>query len=339
MTFKSILEKLLSFIALTETEVAFIFQAILQDKLTASQLTAFLIAMRMKGETAEELFAGVKVLRQFATPVHPQSHDLIDIVGTGGDQTHTLNISTACAFVVAAAGVKVAKHGGRSVSSKSGSADVLQSLEININLSPEQVAHCIDTIGIGFMFSPLHHPAMKHVAEVRAQLGVRTIFNFLGPLTNPADAKFQMIGVFEQKWLLPFAEVLQKLGSMHALIVHSRDGMDEISINAETDIIELKNEAITQFTIMPEDFQIKRASLDAIRVNNPKESAEIIKSVFAGEKGVARDIIILNAGAALYAANRCDSISNGVQLAQELIDTKKVFEKLQAFIKLNNQFV
>jgi len=289
--------------------------------------------LRVKKETIGEITAAAQVMREFSmkvTVANPQN--LVDIVGTGGDGSHTFNISTCSMFVAAAAGAKTAKHGGRSVSSKSGSADVLESLGVNINLSPERIAQCIEDTGIGFMFAPNHHPAMKNVAPVRKELGVRTIFNILGPLTNPAGAPHILMGVFHPDLVGIQIRALQRLGADHALVVYGRDGMDEVSLGAATLVGELKNGHITEYEIHPEDFGMPMASNRALKVETPEQSMAMLKAVLDNEPGAARDIVILNAGTALYAANVTPSIKSGAELARSVIASGAAKSKLAQFI-------
>jgi anthranilate phosphoribosyltransferase len=272
-------------------------------------------------------------MREFSTKVHvPDARHLVDIVGTGGDGSHTFNISTCSMFVAAAAGAKTAKHGGRSVSSKSGSADVLEALGANINLSPERIAQSVAQTGIGFMFAPNHHPAMKNVAPVRKELGVRTIFNILGPLTNPAGAPNILMGVFHPDLVGIQVRALQRLGAEHALVVYGRDGMDEVSLGAATLVGELKNGEIREYEIHPEDFGMAMASNRALRVETPQESVAMLRGVLDKQPGAARDIVLLNAGAALYAANVAASIGEGIERAREALDSGAAQAKLAQFI-------
>jgi anthranilate phosphoribosyltransferase len=289
--------------------------------------------LRVKKETIGEITAAAQVMREFSTKVNvPDTRHLVDIVGTGGDGSHTFNISTCSMFVAAAAGAKTAKHGGRSVSSKSGSADVLESLGANINLSPEKIAQCVKEVGIGFMFAPNHHPAMKNVAALRKELGVRTMFNILGPLTNPAGAPNILMGVFHSDLVGIQIRALQRLGAEHALVVYGRDGMDEVSLGASTLVGELKDGHLSEYEIHPEDFGMAMASHRALRVENPEESQAVLRGVLNNEAGAARDIVILNAGAALYAANVTTSIKDGIALARQVIESGAAKQKLEQFI-------
>ncbi|MBD3634686.1 MAG: anthranilate phosphoribosyltransferase [Methylophaga sp.] len=309
-----------------------VMNQIMTGHATPAQIGGFLIGLSMKGETVTEIAAAAEVMRSLATPVDIEGEHVVDTCGTGGDGASTFNVSTASAFVVAAAGAKVAKHGNRSISSSSGSADVLEAAGVNLELTPEQVKHCIDTVGVGFMFAQKHHGAMKHAIGPRREMGVRTVFNLLGPLTNPARASHQVLGVFDKKWVVPMAEVLQKLGSEHVLVVHAEDGLDEISIGAETHVAELKNNEIHSYTIKPEDFGMQRSDVGGLSVKNANDSLDIIKSIFNGEAGPARDIVVLNAGAAIYAADIADSLKDGVEQAAAAIDSGAASQKLNALI-------
>lgn len=330
---QSVLQKIIQRQDLTADEMTHIMQMIMQGQLTDIQLSGFLVGMRGKGETVTELVAACNVLRELVTPVIIDVPHLIDIVGTGGDQSNTFNISTTSSFVAAAAGAYVAKHGNRSVSSTCGSADVLEAAGVNLNLTPQQIADCIKKIGVGFMFAPQHHKAMQHVRSVRKELGIRTFFNLLGPLTNPANVKQQLLGVFAKEWLTPLAHVLQQLGSTHALVVHSEDGLDEISIAAETSIAELKNNQIKNYTISPEQFGLARSSIKSLKVTNPEESFKLMKTVFDNKPGAARDIVLLNAGAAIYVAGLTDSLADGITKAQEVLANGKTLAKFQTYLK------
>ena len=314
-------------------EMLKVMRMIMNGELSPVMTAALITGLRVKKETIGEITAAAQVMREFSTKVtvaNPQN--LVDIVGTGGDGSHTFNISTCSMFVAAAAGAKTAKHGGRSVSSKSGSADVLESLGVNINLSPERIAQSIEETGIGFMFAPNHHPAMKNVAPVRKELGVRTIFNILGPLTNPAGAPHILMGVFHPDLVGIQIRALQRLGADHALVVYGRDGMDEVSLGAATLVGELKNGHISEYEIHPEDFGMPMASNRALKVETPEQSMAMLKAVLDNEPGAARDIVILNAGAALYAANVSSSIKSGVELARSVIASGAAKSKLAQFV-------
>ena len=314
-------------------EMLKIVRLIMSGELSPVMMAALITGLRVKKETIGEITAAAQVMREFSTKVHvaDKTH-LVDIVGTGGDGSHTFNISTCAMFVAAAAGAKVSKHGGRSVSSKSGSADVLEALGVNINLSPGAIAKCIAQIGVGFMFAPNHHPAMKNVAPIRKELGVRTIFNILGPLTNPADAPNILMGVFHPDLVGIQVRALQRLGAEHALVVYGKDGMDEVSLGAATVVGELKNGEITEYEIHPEDFGLAMASNRALRVETPEQSMAMLLGVLANEPGAARDIVILNAGAALYAANVADSMKAGIELARKAIDSGAAKGKLEQLV-------
>jgi len=314
-------------------EMLKIVRLIMSGELSPVMMAALITGLRVKKETIGEITAAAQVMREFSTKVHvaDKTH-LVDIVGTGGDGSHTFNISTCSMFVAAAAGAKVSKHGGRSVSSKSGSADVLEALGININLPPEAIAKCIEEVGVGFMFAPNHHPAMKNVAPVRKELGVRTIFNILGPLTNPADAPNILMGVFHPDLVGIQVRALQRLGAEHALVVYGKDGMDEVSLGAATVVGELKNGEITEYEIHPEDFGLAMASNRSLRVETPEQSMAMLKGVLNNEPGAARDIVILNAGAALYAANVADSMKAGIDLARKAIDSGAAKVKLEQLV-------
>ena len=316
-------------------EMLHIVRQIMGGEMSPVMMAALITGLRVKKETIGEITAAAQVMREFSTKVHiaDKTH-LVDIVGTGGDGSNTFNISTCAMFVAAAAGAKVSKHGGRSVSSKSGSADVLESLGININLPPAAIARCVADTGIGFMFAPNHHPAMKNVAPIRKELGVRTIFNILGPLTNPADAPHILMGVFHADLVGIQVRALQRLGAEHALVVYGRDGMDEVSLGASTLVGELKNGEITQYEIHPEDFGMAMSSSRALRVETPEQSRQMLLAVLDNARGAARDIVILNAGAALYAANICTSIGDGIAQAGAAIASGAARQRLADFAAL-----
>jgi anthranilate phosphoribosyltransferase len=303
---------------------------------TPAQIGGFLIGLRMKGETVDEIAAAAKVMRDLATRVDVAGPHLVDTCGTGGDGASTFNISTASAIVTAAAGARVAKHGNRSVSSSSGSADVLEAAGVKLDLTPAQVAACIDRVGVGFLFAPQHHSAMKHAIGPRKEMRVRTLFNLLGPLTNPAGAPNQVLGVFSPDWVEPLARVLKRLGSEHVLVVHAEDGLDEISIAAPTRVAELRDGDISVYTVTPEDFGLQRADLSAIAVENADQSLAMIKTVFDNQPGPARDIVYLNAGAAIYAAGLTSSLADGVVLASEVIKSGKARQTHESLIEVSN---
>ena len=313
-----------------------VMRSIMTGQATPAQIGGFLIGLRMKGETVDEIAAAAKVMRDLATRVDVAGPHLVDTCGTGGDGASTFNISTASAIVTAAAGARVAKHGNRSVSSSSGSADVLEAAGVKLDLTPEQVAACIDRVGVGFLFAPRHHSAMKHAIGPRKEMRVRTLFNLLGPLTNPAGAPNQVLGVFSLDWVEPLARVLQRLGSEHVLVVHAEDGLDEISIAAPTRVAELKGGDISVYTVTPEDFGLQRADLSAIAVENAQQSLAMIKAVFADQPGPARDIVRLNAGAAIYAAGLTPSLAEGVVLASEVIQSGKARQTHESLVEVSN---
>jgi len=338
MTMQSAIKAVTERRDLTADEMAATMRLIMTGEATPAQVGGFLIGLRMKGETVDEIAAAANVMRELASRVDVDKSHLVDTCGTGGDASGSFNISTASAIVVAAAGGRVAKHGNRSISSKSGSADVLETAGVNLDLSPEQVAECVNEIGVGFMFAPLHHNAMKHAIGPRREMAVRTIFNVLGPLTNPAGAPNQVLGVFSKELVEPLAHVLKRLGSEHVLVVHAEDGMDEISISSPTFVAELNNGEVSSYTITPEDFGFKRADLAQIRAADSAHSLQIIKRVFDDEDGAARDIVCLNAGAAIYAAGLTASLADGVKRAQSVIADGLAKEKLQQLVTKTNAY-
>jgi len=314
-------------------EMLSLVRRIMSGEMTPVMMAALLIGLRVKKETIGEITAAAQVMREFSTKVEvaDRTH-LVDIVGTGGDGSHTFNISTCSMFVAAAAGARISKHGNRSVSSKSGSADVLELMGVPLALSPQAIARCIADTGIGFMFAPNHHPAMKNVAPVRKELGVRTIFNILGPLTNPADAPNILMGVFHPDLVGIQVRALQRLGAEHAVVVYGRDGMDEVSLGAATMVGEVKDGAIHEYEIHPEDFGLTMASNRALKVETPEESRALLQSVLENEAGPARDIVVLNAGVALYAANVAASMADGIKLARDAVASGKALAKLHQFV-------
>jgi anthranilate phosphoribosyltransferase len=313
-------------------EMLHLMRLLMRGEMSPQIASALLMGLRVKKETIGEIAAAAQVMREFALPVHtPDPENLLDMCGTGGDGSHTFNISTAAMFVAAAAGVKIAKHGNRSASSSSGSADVLEALGANLALTPEQVAQSIERTGIGFMFAPAHHGAMKNVAAVRKELGVRTIFNILGPLTNPANAANQLMGVFHPDLVGIQVRVLQRLGAKHVLIVHGKDGMDEASLGAATLVGELKDDQVCEYEIHPEDFGMAMVSNRSIKVGNRDESARLILAALGNEKGAARDIVGFNAGLAIYAGNKAASVQDGLALAFETIASGAARAKLDEF--------
>jgi len=323
---------------LSDAQMQSVMRTIMTGGATDAQIGGFLIGLRMKGETVSEIAAAASVMRELATTVSVDAHHLVDTCGTGGDASGTFNISTASAFVVAAAGARVAKHGNRSVSSKSGSADVLEAAGVRLDLSPEQVARCVDQVGVGFMFAPAHHGAMKYAIGPRREMAVRTIFNVLGPLTNPAAAPNQVLGVFSDELLEPMVNVLQKLGSRHVLVVHARDGLDEISIGEKTEIAELKNGMVRRYSIQPEDFGLKRTAISELRADSAAHSLEIIRHLLEDQPGPARDIVVLNAGAAVYAAGVAETLKQGVQMASAAISSGEARNRLDQLVILSQSF-
>lgn len=323
---------------LTRDEMTAVMNLIMTGQATDSQIGGFLIGLRMKGETVDEVAAAASVMRDLSTKVDAPDEYLVDTCGTGGDASGSFNISTASVFVTAAAGAHVAKHGNRSVSSKSGSADVLETAGVNLDITPEQVAECIKEVGAGFLFAVKHHGAMKHAIGPRKEMGVRTVFNVLGPLTNPAGAPNQVIGVFSKDWLVPLAEVLKQLGSRHVMIVHADDGMDEISIGSATSVAELKDGEIKTYSIQPEDFAMQKSDLATIRAADSAESLSIIKSVLDNVDGAAKDIVSLNAGAAIYVSGLVDSLAAGIEKAQSVIADGSAKSKFESLVEYSNQF-
>jgi len=317
---------------LSRNDMQAVMQQIMTGECSDSQIGGLLVALRMKGETVDEITAAAEVMASLASHVQIESPNLIDIVGTGGDGASTFNVSTAASIVAAGAGCRVAKHGNRSVSSKSGSADLLEQAGANLNLEPDQVARVIEQAGVGFMFAPMHHSAMRHAIGPRKEMAVRTIFNVLGPLTNPAQVKRQVVGVFAKDLTEVIANVFKQLGSEHTLVVHSDDGMDEISICAPTTISEMKNGTLRSYSIRPEDFGMQTASVEHIIVRDPAESLALIEGVLAGEKNAARDIVALNAGAGIYVSGLADTLAHGVELATASIDSGKALSTMQTYI-------
>lgn len=326
---------------LTMEEMTLTMEEITSGQATPAQIASLITALRLKGETVEEITAAARVMRDKAIPIEvargPDVPVLVDTCGTGGDQIHTFNISTATAFVVAGAGVRVAKHGNRSVSSSCGSADVCEALGINLDLSPEEVGRSVDEHGIGFLFAPALHGTMKHAIGPRKEIGIRTIFNLLGPLTNPAGAEVQILGVFRKDLPGVMAEVLGKLGCRRALVVHGEDGMDEITTTGSSHVAEWQDGRVRQYTVHPEDFGIPVGTIDEIRGGNAEENAHIILELFRGKKGGKRDIVLLNAGAALFAAGSAHTIETGIEIARQAIDDGKALEKLQVVIRHSNR--
>lgn len=333
---KNILNKLLKQENLTYSETKEVMNNIMEGKLNNSQIASFLTALRIKGETVDEITACAEIMREKAFSIKPNVENYVDTCGTGGDGTNSFNISTITAFVTAGADVPVAKHGNRSVSSKSGSADVMKELGINIDIKPDKVKECIEKIGIGFLFAPSFHKAMKFAMPVRRELGIRTIFNVLGPLTNPANAKAQLMGVFAVNLTETLANVLKNLGLKHAMVVHG-SGLDEIAIHNETQISELKNGKVMTYKIKPEEFGIKTSSISSIKGGKPKENAEIIMNILNGERSPKRDIVILNSGAAIYVSGKAETFHKGIKLAEKSIDSKNALKKLEELKEFTNK--
>jgi len=320
-------------------EMTQVMHCIMTGGATPAQIGGFLVGLRMKGETVTEIAAAAGVMRELASGVDISGLDhAVDIVGTGGDASGTFNVSTASMFVAAAAGCHVAKHGNRSVSSKSGSADALETAGLRLDLSPAQVAQCVRDVGVGFMFAPGHHGAMKHAIGPRREMGVRTIFNVLGPLTNPAGVPNLLLGVFSDELLESLAEVLRRLGSRHVMVVHSRDGLDEISIGDRTEVAELKDGAVRRYAIQPEDFGFTRSPLDAIRAEGPQDSVKTIIGVLDDTPGPARDIVVLNAGAAIYVAGLAESLKDGIRMADQAIASGEARSRLDRLVVLTQSF-
>ena len=342
MDIKQALNRVVGQLDLTTEEMKAVMRQIMTGQCTDAQIGAFLMGMRMKSETIDEIVGAVEVMRELAEPVYFNSERLVDTCGTGGDGMNIFNVSTAASFVVAAAGGKVAKHGNRAVSGKSGSADLLEAAGVYLDLTPEQVARSVDTVGVGFMFAPAHHGAMKFAAGPRRELGLRTLFNILGPMSNPAGVKHQVLGVFSKELCRPMAEVLARLGSTHVLVVHAQDGLDEVSLAAPTFVAELKNGEVSEYKIQPEDFGIKSQSLIGLNVDDAQGSLALIRDALGrrqtenGQK--AADIIVLNAGAALYAADMTSSLHEGVGVAHDVLHTGLARDRLEELVSFTSIF-
>ena len=334
MFFQKFLHIVVSGKELSEEEMMGAMTEIMDGKVGDTQLAAFLTALQFKNVTVSEIVGAARVMRDKAEKVNAK--DSVDTCGTGGDGADTFNISTTVAFVVAGAGVRVAKHGNRAVSSKSGSADVLKYLGVNIDASLPTVERCIEEVGIGFLFAPLMHKAMKHAAAVRKELGFRTIFNLLGPLTNPANAHAQVLGVFDSKWVTPLAEVLRELGSRHALVVHGFDGLDEITLTGETQIAELKNGKVNNFSFDPKEFGYSLCSLADLKGAEPETNAEIMREILNGSLGPKTDIVVLNAAAAIYVGGKADSIEKGILVSKNSIESGAALKKLEELCRVSN---
>ncbi|MFA7522864.1 MAG: anthranilate phosphoribosyltransferase [Halothiobacillaceae bacterium] len=317
---------------LTREQMYVVMHQIMAGEATAVQVAGFMVALRMKGETVDEITAAAEVMRELAVGVQVDVPHLVDIVGTGGDGSALFNVSTAASFVVAAAGGHVAKHGNRSVTSRSGSADMLEAAGVNLDVDSDCIAGCVRELGIGFMFAPHHHGSMRYAAVPRRELGVRTLFNVLGPLTNPAGAPAMLLGVYSVEWLETLAEVMHRLGARHVLVVHGHDGLDEISLAEATEVAELENGTIRRYRIQPEDFGIARQSLDQLIVNGPEQSVERVRAALGGEPGPVSDMIALNAGAAIYVADLAEDLAAGVAMAQRLLAEGRGLEKLEQLV-------
>lgn len=322
---------------LSRADMNALMTRIMTGEATDAQIGGFLVGLRFKGETVDEIVGAAEVMRQLATPVSADTAGLVDTCGTGGSGANKFNVSTASAFVAAAAGARVAKHGNRSASSSSGSADLLETAGAEIMLSPEQVARCIDSVGLGFLFALRHHSAMKHAIGPRREMAVRTIFNILGPLTNPASARRQLLGVYEARLVRPMAEVLGRLGSEHVMVVHSGDGLDEISIAAKTHVAELKDGEVREYDIEPGDFGLNVASLDPLRVENSEQSLALVEQALDGSMESASDMVAMNAGAAVYVAGGALSLKQGVEMARDAIGGGLASEKMKEFVNFTQQ--
>ncbi len=338
MDIQTAIQQIVEHVDLPEAGMESVMRQIMQGECTPAQIGGFLIGLRMKGESVSELAAAAKVMREYCLKVDIAGEHIVDIVGTGGDGSRTFNISTTAAFVVAAAGGRVAKHHARSASSHCGSADVLEKAGVKLGLSPEQVAACIEKTGIGFMFAPAHHSAMKHVAPVRRELGTRTMFNILGPLANPAGAPNFLLGVFKKELVLQMAESLKELGTRHALVVHSADGLDEISISDDTHVAELKEGKIDCYDIAPEDFGLSRHDRAGVTVTGVDDSLAMMQAVLDNTPGAARDIVVFNAGAAIYAAGLAPDLQAGIDKAGSVIEDGSAKQKLADLIELTRSF-
>lgn len=336
MTFQTTLDTLADGNDLTEDEMVASMTAIMQGEVADSQLATFLTALQAKGETVAEIIGAARVMRAKAEKLDIKSTSLVDTCGTGGDGADTFNISTASALVTAGAGVTVAKHGNRAVSSRSGSADVLKCLGVNLDANLATVERCVDEAGLGFLFAPLMHKAMKHAAGVRKKLGVRTIFNLLGPLTNPANAQAQVLGVFDVKWVQPLAEVLCGLGCSRALVVHGSDGLDEITLTGVSQVAELKNGEVTSYNLDPAELGFDYCTSADLKGGTPEENAAIIQGILNGEKGAKRDIVVLNSAAAIYVGGKADSLEQGARLAVNSIESGKARDKLKDLCRITN---
>jgi anthranilate phosphoribosyltransferase len=322
---------------LSQAQMLDVMRLIMTGEATGAQIGGFLVGLRIKGETVDEVVAAATVMRELSVHVDVSTKGLVDTCGTGGSGTNKFNVSTASAFVAAAAGARVAKHGNRGASSKSGSADVLEAAGASVMLNPDQVARCIEHTGMGFLFAPSHHGAMKHAIGPRREMVVRTIFNVLGPLTNPAGARRQLLGVYDIRWVRPVAEVLQALGSEHVMVVHSDDGLDEISISADTTVAELKNGEITEYRISPDQFGMRHSPFESLVIEDSEQSLELVRQALAGEHEAAANIVALNAGAAIYVSGQTHSLAAGVDMAQDAVGSGLAKEKMKEFIDFTQQ--
>ena len=336
MNIQQAIAAVVSRVDLSADEMSDVMRQIMTGEATPSQIGGFLIGLRMKGETVDEIAAAAGVMRDLATPVLLNTENLVDVVGTGGDSSGTFNISTASAIVAAAAGARVAKHGNRSASSNSGAADLLEAAGVNLDIDPDKIAECVEKVGVGFMFAVKHHGAMKHAIGPRKEMATRTIFNVLGPLTNPAGAPNQVLGVYSRDLVEPIAKVLQKLGSHHVMVVHADDGMDEISVCSPTFVAELKNGSIQTRVIDPSQFSMSMGKIEDIRVDGPEQSLEVIQSVLADQPGAAQDIVCLNAGATIYVAGLASSHEAGVKIARNVIASGEAANTLQKLVEVSN---
>ena len=332
------ISKITSGLNLEENEMSEVMLDLLEGRATDAQIGAFLIALNMKGETVQEVLGAAKIMRQLSTKVEVNKENLVDTCGTGGSGIGIFNVSTTAAFLACACGAKVAKHGNRSATRKSGSADLLEAAGVSLELSPSQVADCIENVGLGFMFAPSHHSAMKHVIGPRKEIAHKSIFNILGPLTNPASTLNQVMGVYDEKWLKPVAKVHQFLGSKNVMVVHSEDKLDEISVASKTKVVELKEDKISEYIISPEEFGIELQPLDQLKVNTPEESLSMAKKALNGELTAASSMVALNAGAALYVAGVEDSLAQGIERAKEGIEQKLGLNKLQELSEYSKSF-
>jgi anthranilate phosphoribosyltransferase len=336
MNIREAIEKLVNRVNLSEAEMISVMNEIMTGEATPLQVASFLTALRMKGETVQEITGAARVMREKAHRIKVRSKTVVDTCGTGGDQKGTFNISTTCAFVLAGAGVPVAKHGNRSVSSQSGSADVLAVLGVKVDAPRERVEACIEKIGIGFLFAPLLHEAMKYAVQPRRDIGIRTIFNLLGPLTNPAMATHQLIGLYSGELIGTIAHVLKNLGSARAMVVHGNEGMDEISLCGPTRIAELRDGVVTEYVLEPETVGLKKCRLEDLRGGSAEESAAVVRAVLQGKKGANRDVVLLNSGAALYVSGTVASVTEGMRLAAESIDSGRAQQKLEGLVRMSN---